>query len=284
MTFLCHNVIVVVVTLLLLTRSVQCQPSTTPSTTPSSGPSMMIMTPSVFPSSTLVQGTASEIPSLSPILVDNASTLPSKVPVAIASPMAVETAAPVVVTTPVAAPVPATPVAAPVTTPVAAPSFQVTSDQCALNQACAALNLTGLCCPTIDAQFLYCCNGPIEPTCQRNPTCAALGLEGACCPTAGNIPSDLDGIYLDCCTAVPDECATTTPQSRRVGPDVNPDSNSTDSNSTDVPSSCVRMAAREYQEALSSQQQQSASSAVSLWLCSVMTATVVGTLSVTAVW
>ena len=239
---------------------------------------MMIMTPSVFPSSTLVQGTASEIPSLSPILVDNASTLPSKVPVAIVSPTAVETAAPVVVTTPVAAPVPAT-------TPVAAPSFQVTSDQCALNQACAALNLTGLCCPTIDAQFLYCCNGPIEPTCQRNPTCAALGLEGACCPTAGNIPSDLDGIYLDCCTAVPDECATTTPQSRRVGPDVNPDSNSTDSNSTDVPSSCVRMAAREYQEALSSQQQQSASSsAVSLWLCSVMAAVVVGTLSVTALW
>jgi hypothetical protein len=151
------------------------------------------------------------------------------------------------------------PVVAPVPiAPVPPPSFNVESDLCELNEACAALNLTGQCCPTIDDQYLYCCNGRIEPTCQRNEKCAALGLEGACCPTAGNIPSNLDGIYLDCCTTVPDVCETEK-LSKSVGPDALPDdnNNSTNTNTTTetteppTPSSCVRMAAVEYQEALS---------------------------------
>jgi hypothetical protein len=65
---------------------------------------------------------------------------------------------------------------------------------------CALLNLTGLCCPTLNNWTLACCGGPDIPVyqqCQNQTNC--LGLAGACCPTA-------DGKYLDCCDAVPDYC------------------------------------------------------------------------------
>lgn len=219
---------------------VQCQiitdaPTTVPSMVPSSG-----LIEGVNPSPSMVvvntNETSSEVPSSVPV--------PDEVDVPVG--LEQETSSEVPSTVPIAvAPIP--PVA-PVPVPVLAippPTLNTQSELCELNEACAALNLTGQCCPTIDEQFLYCCNGFIEPTCQRNDKCAALGLEGACCPTAGNIPSNLDGIYLDCCSTVPDECATEK-QSKRVGPD----SNST-TNSTDAPSSsCVRMAAVEYKEAL----------------------------------
>ena len=231
--------------------------------------------PSMVPSSALLEGnntapvatntteqaSPSTVPSSSPVSDEveapvptspssAPSFTPSKEPIPIAPipPVAPTAVAPTVVapTAPVALAPTAPTVVAP-TAPVAAPVFTaptptsgVQSDMCELNESCAALNLTGLCCPTIDDQFLLCCNGAIEPTCQRNDKCAALGLEGACCPTAGNIPSNLDGIYLDCCSIVPDVCATER-QSKQVGPDVSPDDNST---------SCVRMSAVEFKEAL----------------------------------
>jgi hypothetical protein len=74
--------------------------------------------------------------------------------------------------------------------------------ECQLNSRCAALNLTGLCCPTIDNWTLDCCSeetGPANAQCSSNSACSALGLTGECCPTS-------DDKFLDCCQSVPNEC------------------------------------------------------------------------------
>jgi hypothetical protein len=74
--------------------------------------------------------------------------------------------------------------------------------ECQLNSGCAALNLTGLCCPTIDNWILDCCaedTGPANAQCESNSACAALGLTGQCCPTR-------DSKFLDCCQTVPNDC------------------------------------------------------------------------------
>lgn len=91
-------------------------------------------------------------------------------------------------------------------TPSDSPSFFSTvaaaSDVCQDNADCNALNLTGLCCPTLDNWTLACCGGPAIPyyqRCELNPKCNALGLTEACCPTS-------DGRFLDCCAALPDKC------------------------------------------------------------------------------
>ena len=217
--------------------------------------------PSMIPTSSLVEG-ADPSPTMV-VLTTDASEVPSSVPVQdeVDAPVPEQQSLPSLAPSISSAPVAPTPPSAPVpVTSVPPPSFNVKSDLCELNEACAALNLTGQCCPTIDEQFLYCCNGFIEPTCQRNDKCAALGLEGACCPTAGNIPSNLDGIYLDCCTTVPDACGTAEPPLSSNGTTSNNNNNNT---SDPPPASCVRMAAVEYKEALSEYQNNNSAAAAS---------------------
>jgi len=85
---------------------------------------------------------------------------------------------------------------------------------CAENKACAALGLTGNCCPASSGAFLGCCDaaqngGSSNPmssnaetksesrdggssSCAQNKVCAGLGLTGFCCPTP-------EGNSLDCC-------------------------------------------------------------------------------------
>jgi hypothetical protein len=82
----------------------------------------------------------------------------------------------------------------------AAPVFA--SADCVDNMECAILNLTGICCPTLDNWTLACCGGPNIPVyeqCANQTKCARAELDGACCPTP-------DGKYLDCCGVVPDFC------------------------------------------------------------------------------
>jgi len=43
----------------------------------------------------------------------------------------------------------------------------------------------------------------VEETCAENPRCAALTLTGACCPATD---ANGDEKWLDCCEFVPDEC------------------------------------------------------------------------------
>jgi hypothetical protein len=232
-------------------------PTTVPSMVPTSS---LVEGVDTSPTMTVLTTTSSEVPSSVPVQqevdapIQGQQSSPSSTPSLSSVPVApIPPVAPVPVTAvPPVAPVPVT--------PVPPPSVNVVSDLCELNEACAAFNLTGKCCPTIDDQYLYCCNGPIEPTCQRNDKCAALGLEGACCPTAGNIPSDLDGIYLDCCTTVPDTCATKN-QTKGASPDVMPDNATV---ATDPPTSCVRMAAVEYKQALSEYNSNSAAASRSV--------------------
>ena len=66
--------------------------------------------------------------------------------------------------------------------------------KCVDNAACAALDLTGLCCPTVDGGFLDCCTTvpdechpegacppfPLDAFCEFNDYCNELGLEGLC--------------------------------------------------------------------------------------------------------
>jgi hypothetical protein len=123
------------------------------------------------------------------------------------------------------------------------------SDKCADNKACAALGITGLCCPTTSSQYLYCCGGVQEKTCEANDRCNEFGLTGSCCPTAGHRKASLNGIYLDCCDTIPDTCVksshtngtasnrTATNQTNRVLADSNK-------------SSCVQLTAVEYQKEL----------------------------------
>jgi hypothetical protein len=76
------------------------------------------------------------------------------------------------------------------------------SAQCEDNFQCALLNLTGVCCPSLDNWTLACCGGPEIPVsqqCANQTKCVAAELEGACCPTP-------DGKYLDCCGVLPDSC------------------------------------------------------------------------------
>ena len=85
---------------------------------------------------------------------------------------------------------------------------------CAENKACAALGLTGNCCPASSGAFLGCCDkaqsgGNSNPlpsnaetksetttggssSCVENKRCTDLGLTGFCCPTP-------EGNSLDCC-------------------------------------------------------------------------------------
>jgi hypothetical protein len=73
--------------------------------------------------------------------------------------------------------------------------------KCSLKPACAALGLSGDCCPTTDdGVFLDCCDNDSN-LCQVNPVCNALGLEGSCCPTS-------DGVTLDCCNAETAQCSS----------------------------------------------------------------------------
>jgi hypothetical protein len=72
--------------------------------------------------------------------------------------------------------------------------------KCSLKPACAALGLSGDCCPTTDGVFLDCCDNDSN-LCQVNPVCNALGLEGSCCPTA-------DGVTLECCNAETAQCSS----------------------------------------------------------------------------
>jgi hypothetical protein len=205
-------------TIAAIVRSQETSPSIVPSNVPSTAPVPVLIdnnvpstTPSVAPSSTLLEGTDTsnkpsiDAPSVAPssVLLEETdkSNQPSRTPINVV-------------------PIPPVP---PTPTTNKAPIFVATptspqSELCELNEECAALGLTGQCCPTIDKQYLYCCNGMIEQTCQKNPKCDALGLLGACCPTDGNIPAELDGIYLDCCETVPNECGVEK-QSKRVGND-----------------------------------------------------------------
>eukprot|EP00930_Biecheleria_cincta_P045202 TRINITY_DN31163_c0_g1_i1.p1 TRINITY_DN31163_c0_g1~~TRINITY_DN31163_c0_g1_i1.p1 ORF type:complete len:944 (+),score=135.18 TRINITY_DN31163_c0_g1_i1:44-2875(+) len=87
-----------------------------------------------------------------------------------------------------------------------------TTAMCSNHPRCAALNLSGACCPTISGVFMGCCNGaeapeatttPVSTTtatqslsatsvCSNHPRCAALNLSGACCPT-------IAGVSMGCC-------------------------------------------------------------------------------------
>ena len=70
----------------------------------------------------------------------------------------------------------------------------LTPKSCQVHPGCAALGMTGDCCPTQEDTFLDCC----EPqSCYANPKCS--GLEGNCCPTD-------DGMFLDCCEDRPETC------------------------------------------------------------------------------
>jgi hypothetical protein len=63
--------------------------------------------------------------------------------------------------------------------------------KCKANPSCAALKLTGNCCPTNDGVTLDCCKFD-STKCRSNTGCDKLGLKGECCPT-------IDGKFLDCC-------------------------------------------------------------------------------------
>jgi len=78
------------------------------------------------------------------------------------------------------------------------PSPPPTTDpSCSAHPACAALSLTGDCCPTVDDVFLGCCADappPTQASCSAHPACAALSLTGDCCPT-------VDDVFLGCCSS-----------------------------------------------------------------------------------
>jgi hypothetical protein len=127
------------------------------------------------------------------------------------------------------------------------------SDQCANNAACAALGITGLCCPTTSSQFLYCCGGVQEETCAANDRCNDLGLTGTCCPTAGHRRAALNGIYLDCCDTIPDACAMMPSSNHTNGTATLSHRNATNRatrEGTNESSSCVQQTAVEYQKEL----------------------------------
>jgi len=99
--------------------------------------------------------------------------------------------------------------------------------------AFAALNLTGLCCPTLEGIRMGCCGAqevhqqehiqqhdhgheqaPYTPSgmmnvstkpsaCSRAPKCATIGLSGECCPTAA-------GVRMGCCDDETEHAAPTT--------------------------------------------------------------------------
>ena len=101
---------------------------------------------------------------------------------------------------------------APSSFPSSRPSFmKVVGPQCSETKACSQRNLTGLCCPTVDNVTLACCveakiKLPVQAECSQNAKCSALGLNGFCCPTMNSGNKSLDNFFLDCCTAVPDQC------------------------------------------------------------------------------
>jgi len=89
------------------------------------------------------------------------------------------------------------------------------SASCSEHKACAALGLTGNCCPAPNGDFLECCGSATtsqkgggdsktsaetrsessagsSASCTQNKACAEQGLTGYCCPT-------LEGNSLDCC-------------------------------------------------------------------------------------
>jgi len=76
------------------------------------------------------------------------------------------------------------------------------SDTCATHPKCAALGLSGSCCPSKDATWMGCCNH--SPACSANPACSALGIEGDCCPTK-------TGTNLECCAGSGPSPAPTPP-------------------------------------------------------------------------
>lgn len=85
---------------------------------------------------------------------------------------------------------------------------------CLNHPRCAALNLSGACCPTISGVSMGCCNTtenleatttPVSTTivtqsvsaaavCSNHPRCAALNLSGACCP-------NIAGVSMGCCNS-----------------------------------------------------------------------------------
>eukprot|EP00980_Cylindrotheca_fusiformis_P018056 scaffold5780_cov102-Cylindrotheca_fusiformis.AAC.3 len=178
-------------------------------------------------------GLQTSLPSDFPSAVPSFSTLPSNEPTGLPS------AAPTISQSDVPSQVPSTPPSenpsiAVSEVPSGSPSLSFAPTfpaECSENQECAALGLTGLCCPTIDNVILECCNGepssqptfsvslapsdfpsqapseslnPSEmlslsfaPTssseCSENQECKALGLTGLCCPTIDNVfvPSEM---------------------------------------------------------------------------------------------
>ena len=69
--------------------------------------------------------------------------------------------------------------------------METPAPQCSAHAACSGL--IGNCCPTIDGQFLDCCESvTVEtiPVCSEYEACNALGLTGVCCPTE-------EGVYLE---------------------------------------------------------------------------------------
>jgi hypothetical protein len=249
---------------------VHCQ---TPSIVPSMVPTSALMEGEVSPASMMPQNIQSSIPSDVPVqseVEEVESSSPASFSPASSSPSPSSFESPSIF--PVFTDVGET-TKSPIMAPVLErpPTNTVTSDMCDLNPSCAALNLTGLCCPTIDDQFLYCCNGMIEPTCQQNDKCASLGLEGACCPTTGNIPSSFDGIYLDCCDAVPDTCGDTP---TKTSNSTAPSSNST---TESAPPACKRMGAVEYKTAMERVNSAAASSSSLMFVVTSTLLAVVGT-------
>lgn len=61
--------------------------------------------------------------------------------------------------------------------------------RCEAHSACAALNLTGACCPGNGGLMLDCC----KAQCSMHPTCAEANLTGYCCPT-------VEAKMLGCCS------------------------------------------------------------------------------------
>ena len=236
------------VLLFFVGSSVHGQPSAAPSVAPSLAPmsSSSSDTPTLVPSLVLPDSNAA-IPSLapsrsvSPSKEDDAAAVPSF------EPTTNEAAFPSFEPTNEEAAFPsfeptkeedvvAIPVSAPVF--VSAPTPNVTERaECSAHAACAGLS--GLCCPTLDAQYLDCCSGFQEDTCSKNERCAALGLLGTCCPTAGHRRPEFNDIWLDCCDAQPDACSTTNRTAKRTA-----------GASNDTAEPCVRMSAVEYQEKL----------------------------------
>jgi beta-glucanase (GH16 family) len=187
------------------------------------------------PACPLREGRATEVPTmLSPTLAPtvmptgNASDPPSIVP---SSETAFPTATGTVRVTSRSSDIPSSkPNIMPITsgpTSSAAPSYSNDEAECDAQPRCAALDLAGVCCPTIDAVYLDCCdNRPINPNSEagfcndgidndndglfdcEDPDCAndemcradcvaigtCAGLSGQCCPT-------IDSIFLDCCDA-----------------------------------------------------------------------------------